>query len=235
MQILFIILTEVHFIRVNPGSTPQFKYIRSASSFGYLLCGFKPTLFCPDPVHPSWRKTLSIYGPLPGSLAAHTGFITLSCSPLNFVCITFSLSASGSSLCDYFANSLVYSLLGLLYCVCSPLINEPLTWTKEEKAGISPNCFHWPTFPLSFFPERDILFSTEWLLWINACHHFPSKSFVQSSLFGIPTLFFFFYLRVKRSSGFHLRQKVGQRVKLFIETCLLLKHSLAEEEINLFT
>lgn len=151
MQILFIILTEVHFIRVNPGSTPQFKFIRSASSFGYLLCGLKPTLFCPDPVHPSWRKTLSIYGPLPGSLAAHTGFITLSCSPLNFVCITFSPSASGSSLCDYFANSLVYSLLGLIYCVCSPLINEPLTWTKEEKL-IKPSWHLSKLFPLTYLP-----------------------------------------------------------------------------------
>lgn len=85
-------------IKVNIGSAPQFELIRSASSFWHSFCGFEPTLFCLDPVPPSWIKTLSIYGPLTGSLVARFGFITLSCSSLNSVCIALSLSASVSSL-----------------------------------------------------------------------------------------------------------------------------------------
>lgn len=107
------------FIKVNIGIAPQFELIRRASSFWCLFCGFEPTVFCSDPVLPSWRETLSIYGPLTGALAAHNGFIALSCSPLNSVCITISLSLS---LCEWFlsqfdspATSLFSFRSGVLY------------------------------------------------------------------------------------------------------------------------
>lgn len=104
-------------IKVNTGSAAQFELIRSASSFWHLFCGFEPTLFCPDPVPPSWIKTLSIYGPLNGFLAAHFGFITLSCSPLISVCISlssFSLSLSSLSVnhqLPHFVFSLFWSVV----------------------------------------------------------------------------------------------------------------------------
>lgn len=37
------------------------------------------------------------------------------------------------------------------------------------------------------------------------------------------------YLRVKRPSGLHLWQQVGQRIKLLIKACLLFHQSLAED------
>lgn len=148
------------FIKVNIGIAPQFELIRRASSFWCLFCGFEPTVFCSDPVLPSWRETLSIYGPLTGALAAHNGFIALSCSPLNSVCITISLSlsASGSSL-SLTPQLPHFSLSGLVCCMCSPLINEPSTWTDEEKL-MKPTWHLSKLFPLTylsffFFPLCD--------------------------------------------------------------------------------
>lgn len=137
-------------IKVNTGSAAQFELIRSASSFWHLFCGFEPTLFCPDPVPPSWIKTLSIYGPLNGFLAAHFGFITLSCSPLISVCISlssFSLSPPSVWITSYL--TLCFLSFGLLCCMCSSLIIELSTWTDEERL-MKPTWHLSKLFPLTY-------------------------------------------------------------------------------------
>lgn len=140
------------FIKVNTRRAPQFELIRSGSSLSCLFCRFEPTVFCPDPGLPSWRKTLSIYGPLTGSLAANTSLIALSCFPLDYVCIPISLalSASGSSL------SLTLQLPDLFSsgppcCFCSPVINEPSTSTDVEKL-MKAACHPARLLPLTYLP-----------------------------------------------------------------------------------
>lgn len=143
-------------IKVNIGSAPQFELIRSASSFWHSFCGFEPTLFCLDPVPPSWIKTLSIYGPLTGSLVARFGFITLSCSSLNSVCIALSLSRSlqVSPLSVWITSYLTSCFLfrsGVLCFVCSSLITELSTWTDEERL-MKPTWHLSKLFPLTYLP-----------------------------------------------------------------------------------
>lgn len=164
--------------------------IISVSSFWHLFCRFEPTLFCTDPIPPSWIKTLSIYGPLTGSLAAHTGFIILTCSPLSSACITLSLSpfASISSLCESPATShFVFPFDLVVLCVQFTYhwafnLNW---WEKTNKTSLAslqtastdPPCFF--TFPPSvwlilFFYSKPP--GTQSLL----CCHFPSHVLFSS-------------------------------------------------------
>lgn len=241
----FIMLNEVFWLKQT------LKVLQSLSlsevlRLWHLFCGFEPTLFCPDPVPPSWIKTLSIYGPLTGSLAAHSGFITLSCSPLNSVCISLSMWVSPPLV--WIPSYLTFCFPFLFSCaVCAVLLSlsfqpEQMKTNKTNLASLTTISTDLPCF-FTFPPSDSFSFSTASLLWIKVCNHFPSHllfsspedvglsndtliSYVCYSVFPILLAL---YLRIKWSPGLHLRQQVSQRVKLLIEASLLLHHSLAEE------
>lgn len=62
--------------------------------------------------------------------------------------LSLSLSASGSSL-SLTPQLPHFSLSGLVCCMCSPLINEPSTWTDEEKL-MKPTWHLSKLFPLTY-------------------------------------------------------------------------------------
>lgn len=147
-----------------------------------------------------------------------------------------SLSASGSSLYltlqlpDFFSS-------GPPCCICSPVINEPSASTDVEKL-MKAACHPAKLLPLTYLPFFSPLcdscsFCWQWGYRGSCLLSFPpfNCSWTTLAFSGSSHVF---YLRVERSPGLHLRQEVGERVKLFIKAGLLLQQSLAEEDRKVF-
>lgn len=117
-------------------------------------------------------------------------------------------------------------------CASPFMALSPDLWQHTQASAVS------HSFALSLSTWRETNEINRTSLHVHRPFYFPL--FVWLIHFFLPTVlqtapsvificFIFFhhlkiwYLRVERSSGLHFRQKVSQRVELFIKTCLLLK------------